>query len=322
MKEIPHLHARIPIALAGQRLDQALAILFPDYSRGRFQTWIRAEAVRLDGEIPRRPRDRVHGGEIVDVAVEEFSTDLLSWTPEPLPLTVVYADNALLVVNKPAGLVVHPAAGNRQGTLVNALLHHAPELMTLPRAGLIHRLDKDTTGLLVVARTLVAHHSLVEQLKARELLREYDAVVNGVVVAGGKVEAPLGRHPQDRKRIAVVGNGRPAVTHYRVIHRFPAHTHLRLRLETGRTHQIRVHMNHLHYPLLGDPVYGGRTRLPPGCSSALAAAIQGFGRQALHATRLGFIHPLTGEVLSWEAPFPADMAMLLTLLEKARTGIY
>jgi len=309
-----HLHARIPDTLAGQRLDQALAVLFSDYSRSRLQTWIRAGSVRLDGVVLLRPRDQVRGGEEVDVAAE-LRTET-PWAPESIPLTVVYADSALLVINKPAGLVVHPAAGNHQGTLVNALLHYAPELAMLPRAGLVHRLDKDTTGLLVVARTLVAHHALVEQLKDREFMREYEAVVNGVVVAGGKVDAPLGRHPVDRKRMAVVSavGGRHAVTHYRVVHRFAAHTHLRLHLETGRTHQIRVHMTHLRYPLVGDPVYSGRPRLPPLCSPTLAAALQGFGRQALHAIRLGLTHPLTGETLLWEAPLPVDMVQLLELL--------
>lgn len=315
MKSKPlQIHAYIPIELAGQRSDQVLALLFPDYSRSRFQTWIREKAVRLDGVVLQRPRDRVRGGESVEV-VAECQADV-TWMPEPLPLNVIHADQALLVVNKPAGLVVHPAAGNYQGTLVNALLHYAPELATLPRAGLIHRIDKDTTGLLVVARTLTAHHALVEQLKARELTREYEAVVNGVLVAGGKVEAPLGRHPVDRKRMAVVASGRHAVTHYRVTRRFAAHTHLRLRLETGRTHQIRVHMAHLHYPVVGDPIYGGRLRLPPRCSPALMAMLQNFGRQALHAIRLGLRHPLTGETLTWEVPLPHDMVQLLALLEE------
>ncbi|CAK0744456.1 23S rRNA pseudouridine(1911/1915/1917) synthase [Gammaproteobacteria bacterium] len=313
MTEPLHLHARIPDTLAGQRLDQVLAVLFSDYSRSRLQTWIRAGGVRLDGVVLHRPRDPVRGGETVDI-VAELRIEA-PWTAESLPLTVVYADSALLVINKPAGLVVHPAAGNHQGTLVNALLHHAPELATLPRAGLVHRLDKDTTGLLVVARTLTAHHALVEQLKDREFMREYEAVVNGVVVAGGQVDAPLGRHPVDRKRMAVVvTSGRHAVTHYRVVQRFAAHTHLRLRLETGRTHQIRVHMTHLHYPLVGDPVYGGRPRLPPMCSPTLAATLQGFNRQALHAIRLGLAHPLTGETLTWEASLPADMVQLLASL--------
>ena len=312
MTEPLHFHIHIPTMLAGWRLDQALATLCSDYSRSCLQSWIRAGAVRLDGMILTRPRDRVRGGEVVEILVEPQTET--QWTPEQLPLTIVYADSALLVVNKPAGLVVHPAAGNYQGTLVNGLLHHAPELAALPRAGLVHRIDKDTTGLLVVARTLVAHHALVEQLKAHEFVREYEAVVNGVMIAGGQVDAPLGRHPVDRKRIAVVAGGRHAVTHYRVIHRFKAHTHLRLRLETGRTHQIRVHMNHLRHPVVGDPVYGGQVRLPPGCSSPLAAVLQGFRRQALHAIRLGLRHPMTGEALMWETDLPSDMMQLLAAL--------
>ena len=268
--------------------------------------------VQLDGVPLDRPRDKVRGGEMVEVIVASQTEP--RWAPEPLPLTIVYADSALLVVNKPAGLVVHPAAGNYQGTLVNGLLHHAPELVALPRAGLVHRIDKDTTGLLVVARTLAVHHALVEQMKAREFVREYEAVVNGVMVAGGRVDAPLGRHPVDRKRMAVVSGGRQAVTHYRVLHRFTAHTHLRLRLETGRTHQIRVHMTHIHHPVVGDPVYGGRARLPEACSPTLAALLQGFGRQALHAIRLGLNHPLTGESMVWDAPVPPDMVHLLTAL--------
>ncbi len=304
MTEPVHLHIDIPNGLAGLRLDQALAILCAEYSRNCLQSWIRAGSVRLDGVVFQRPRDKVRGGETVDILVEPQTET--HWAPESLPITVVYADDALLVVNKPAGLVVHPAAGNHQGTLVNGLLHYDPELVTLPRAGLVHRLDKDTTGLLVVARTRVAHHALVEQLKARAFLREYEAVINGVMIAGGRVDAPVGRHPVDRKRMAVVPNGRHAVTHYRVIHRFAAHTHLRVQLETGRTHQIRVHMQHIHHPLVGDPVYGGR--------SVGGSVAGGFGRQALHAIRLGVNHPRTGEALVWEAPLPADMLDLLAAL--------
>jgi 23S rRNA pseudouridine1911/1915/1917 synthase len=227
---------------------------------------------------------------------------------------VVYADDCLLVLDKPAGLVVHPASGNRDGTLVNALLHHAPELAELPRAGLVHRLDKDTTGLLVVARSLAAHASLVEQLQARAMGREYEAVVVGVLSGGGTVEAPIGRHPVDRKRMAVVAGGRPASSSYRVLERFRGHTRVRVRLQTGRTHQIRVHLAHLHYPLLGDPVYGGRLRLPPGATPALVHAIRGFGRQALHAWRLSLRHPRTGEEMAWEASPPKDFAALLEAL--------
>ncbi len=231
-----------------------------------------------------------------------------------IPLDIRYQNADLLVINKPVGLVAHPAAGNRDGTLVNALLYHFPELATLPRAGLVHRLDKDTTGLLVIARSPRAHTALVEQLQARRIEREYLAVVNGVPVAGGTVDAPIGRHPVDRQRMAVIPGGRSAVTHYRVLRRFRAHALLRVKLETGRTHQIRVHMAHIRLPLLGDPVYGGRPRLPPQASSGCIEAIRNFRRQALHAERLALTHPGTGERLEWRAEMPADLAELLAAL--------
>lgn len=227
---------------------------------------------------------------------------------------MIYEDDALLVIDKPAGLVVHPAAGNWEGTLVNALLHYASELANLPRAGVVHRLDKDTSGLLVVARTLAAHKSLVTQLQARTVKREYDAVAAGVMTAGGTVEAPIARHPVDRKRMAVVGGGREAVSHYRVARRFRAHTHVKVQLETGRTHQIRVHMAHIHYPLVGDPVYGGRLRVPAGCSEILRETLQHFKRQALHAGALGLLHPASGEAMNWQVPLPTDMKNLLEVL--------
>jgi 23S rRNA pseudouridine1911/1915/1917 synthase len=239
----------------------------------------------------------------------------VGWQAQDLPLDVVYADASILVINKPAGIVVHPAAGNQDGTLVNALLHYDPSLAEVPRAGIVHRLDKDTSGLLVVARTLQAQASLVRQLQARTVFREYVALVQGVLVAGGSVDAPLGRHPVDRKRMAVVGNGREAITHYRVNTRYRAHTLIDVKLETGRTHQIRVHMAHVGNPLVGDPVYGGRARLPKQATPELVAALQGFRRQALHARRLELEHPESGEWLGWEVPIPADFLDLLTLLE-------
>ncbi len=301
----------IPAVCAGMRLDQALAELLPHYSRNRLQQWLKAGQLRVDGAIC-RPRDPVVGGEVVsgELTLETETTALA----QDIPLTVLYEDADLLVVNKPAGLVAHPAAGNRDGTLVNALLHHAPELATLPRAGLVHRLDKDTTGLLVVARSLRAHTALVEQLQARAIEREYLAVVNGVPVAGGAVNAPIGRHPVDRQRMAVTPGGKPAVTHYRVLRRFRAHALLRVKLETGRTHQIRVHMAHIRWPLLGDPVYGGRLRVPPGATGRCLETIQQFHRQALHAERLALTHPVTGERLEWQAEVPADLAELIAVL--------
>ncbi len=306
------LEAEIPGELAGLRLDQALARLFPDYSRSRITQWIRSGQVRVDGAI-RKPRDAVLGGEQVRVEAE-LPADVRV-EAEPIPLDIVYEDEALLVLNKPAGLVVHPAAGHHAGTLQNALLHHDPELARVPRAGIVHRLDKDTSGLMVVARTVEAHHDLVAQLQARSVRREYLALVQGELVAGGTINAPIGRHPVDRKRQAVTASGREAITHYRIERRYQGYTLLRVSLETGRTHQIRVHLAHIHHPIVGDPVYGGRPRVPRGLDEALRARLQGFPRQALHARRLGLLHPRSGEAMQWEAPPPADMDELITALE-------
>jgi 23S rRNA pseudouridine1911/1915/1917 synthase len=308
------LSAEVPAESKGARLDKVLASLFPDYSRGRLQTWLKAGAISVDGKRDRRPRDKVRGGE--QVTVEVIAEPETAWQAEPIALNVVYQDEQLLVVDKPAGLVVHPAAGNYCGTLVNALLHHAPELEAVPRAGLIHRIDKDTTGLLVVARTLEAHTHLTRQLKERAFLREYRAIAYGAMTGGGSADAPLGRHPQDRKRMAVVNSGREAVTHYRIAQRFSAHTYLSLRLETGRTHQIRVHMAHIHHPLVGDPVYGGRRRFSAGAGEGLRTVLAGFRRQALHAARLGLKHPGSGEWMEWTADMPEDMQVLLAALRE------
>ena len=296
---------------AGRRLDHVLSELLPEFSRSRLQQWVRQGWVTVDGRVA-RPRDRLSGGEDIHVRVvrERTIPDL----PQALPLEIVFEDEHLLVVNKPSGLVVHPAAGNPDGTLLNRLLHHAPELATLPRAGIVHRLDKDTTGLLVVAKTLPAHKGLVEQLQARSIKREYRALVVGVLVTGGTVEGAVGRHPVERTRMAVVSGGKPAVTHYRVIERFPAHTFLKVELETGRTHQIRVHLAHIRHPLVGDPLYGGRPRLPKGGTEDQIRALQGFRRQALHAVRLRLTHPVSGQVLEWEAPIPEDFRGLLSAL--------
>ncbi len=305
------LQLAIPESQRGQRLDRALAELAPDYSRSRLQQWIRAGQVTLDERVP-QVRERVQGGELVriDAELEEQTAS----QPEAIPLDIVYEDAELLVINKPAGLVVHPAAGNPVGTLLNALLHHDATLAGLPRAGIVHRLDKNTSGLMVVARTLTAHKRLVEALQARSVKREYLTVVNTVLTAGGCIEAPIGRHPVDRKRMAVVSGGKQAITHYRVVERYRAHTLLRVRLETGRTHQIRVHMACQHCPVVGDPVYGGRLRLPQGASAALREVLGNFRRQALHATRLELVHPGSGELVSWEAEVPADMAQLIAVL--------
>jgi len=310
------LTATIPDSMAGQRLDQVLAQLFSDYSRARLQQWIRDDGVRVDGVIP-RPRDRVTGGEQVEICAQLEAQG--EWQAESIPLDIVYVDEHLLVINKPAGLVVHPAAGNRDGTLVNALLHYDPELARVPRAGVVHRLDKDTSGLLVIARTLSCHKALIEMMQRREVHREYQAIVQGVMTAGNTIDAPIGRHPQQRTKMAVVKNGRPAVTHYRVLERFRAHTHVQVQLETGRTHQIRVHMAYIRYPLVGDPVYGGRLRIPAGCSEALYEQLHTFRRQALHAARLELLHPVTGEDMTWLAPLPADMQLLLEVLRADAT---
>jgi 23S rRNA pseudouridine1911/1915/1917 synthase len=298
--------------LAGQRFDQALARLFPEYSRSRLVLWIKDGRATLDG-VAARPRDAVAGGQRVRLRVVEES--LSDVAPEALPLDIVHEDRALIVVNKPAGLVVHPGAGNRAGTLQNALLHHAPELAQVPRSGLVHRLDKDTSGLLVVARSLEAHTRLVAALQARQFEREYVAVSNGVMTGGGTVDAPLARHATDRLRMSVREGGREAVTHYRVLQRFRAHTYIGVQLETGRTHQIRVHLAHIRYPLVGDPVYGRRLMLPPGATPRLKETLQSFHRQALHARRLGLVHPLSGESMSWEVSPPKDFQDLLAALE-------
>ncbi len=312
------LSAQIPTTAAGQRLDQVLAELFPDYSRSRLQQWVRAGEVLVDG-AQRKTKDRVLGGERIVIAAElEEATGVIA---QDIALEVVYEDRDLLVINKPAGLVVHPAAGNPDGTLQNALLHYDASLNTVPRAGIVHRLDKDTSGLLVVARNLTAHQSLVAQLQVRTVKREYLALVWGLLVAGGTVDAPIGRHSTDRKRMAVTSFGKPAITHYRIEARYRGHTLVRVNLETGRTHQIRVHMTHLRYPLLGDPVYGGRPRVPAGMSATARAAVLAFNRQALHATRLSLRHPANGEVMEWYAPLPADMIAMINVLEEDIEGV-
>ena len=314
MTEQPTQHTgRIPDELAGHRLDQALARMFPDYSRSRLKVWLLGGAVLVDG-APWRPRDRVQGGETVVVTVTPEAA--VHAEPEPMKLDVVFEDADLLVINKPAGLVVHPGAGNARGTLMNGLLAHAPQLESLPRAGIVHRLDKDTSGLLLVAKSLPAHTALVRALAERAISRQYLAVCNGVLTGGGRIEAAIGRHPVDRTRMAVRDTGKPAVTHYTVIERFRAHTFVKVMLETGRTHQIRVHFAYRRHPLVGDPVYGGRLALPAGASEALRDALRGFRRQALHAARLELGHPVTGNALEFEVPPPADFEALLQTLRE------
>ncbi len=305
--------ALVPAEQAGARADIALAALWPEFSRSRIQRWIKDGQVTLDGKVV-RPRDPVPAGAKVVLAttLEPVGDDL----PEPIGLDVVYEDPHLIVINKPSGLVVHPGAGNRQGTLVNALLNFAPELVRLPRAGLVHRLDKDTSGLLVIGRTVPIHTRLVEMMQAREIAREYRALVNGVPTGGGTIDEPIGRHPTDRTRMAIRDQGRAAVTHFTVIERFRAHALLAVKLETGRTHQIRVHLAHRRYPIVGDPVYGRRQLLPSAPSEALIEALRSFRRQALHAARLSFTHPGTGAPAEFEAPLPADFEQVIATLRE------
>lgn len=305
------LSLRLTASLSGRRLDQALVELFPQFSRSRMQHWIDAGKVKVDGRACRR-RDRVWGGE--QISLESPPEPDQTCLPQDLPLTLVFEDEDLLVINKPAGLVVHPAVGNPDGTLQNALLHHAPELAALPRAGLVHRLDKDTSGLMVVARTLRAHKCLVEQLQQRRIHREYRALIQGIPANSGLIDAPIGRHPRQRTQMAVVANGRPAVTHFRIIETFRAHALLAVRLETGRTHQIRVHLAHIHHPILGDPLYGGRPKPPKGAPPGLVAAVRSFPRQALHAIRLELKHPGHGGEMYWEIPLAMDIEQLLKIL--------
>ena len=307
----------LPPSAAGMRLDQALAAALPQYSRARLQRWIRAGAVRAHGQ-PVRARDREQGGEQLTVEAE-FAADT-TVGPEALPLDILHEDAALLVLNKPPGLVVHPGAGNRQHTLQNALLAHDPLLARVPRAGLVHRLDKDTSGVLMVARTPEIHTRLVAALAARTVGREYLALCLGTPTGGGRIDQPIGRHRSARTRMAVRADGREAITHFRIEQRFRAHTLLRVQLETGRTHQIRVHLAHIGFPIVGDPVYGGRKRLTAGGALPLNSALQGFGRQALHAQRLHLEHPLSGRPQSFEAPIPSDLESLLRLLRADAHG--
>lgn len=298
--------------VAGGRLDQVLASLLPDVSRSQVQRWIEQNRVRVDGLEPSQ-RMKLRGRETVDLDTGEQST--LANQPQEMSLDIVYQDESIIVLNKPAGLVVHPGAGNPDQTLVNGLLHLDPGLAGLPRAGIVHRLDKDTSGLLVVARTEAARLNLVEQLADRTVTRDYLALVNGHLIAGGTINQPIARHPADRRRMSINPNGKPAITHYRVEKRFKTHTLLRVKLETGRTHQIRVHMAHVRHPIVGDPVYGGRAVNPKGASPALLDVLRNFRRQALHATRLGLEHPYSGEYMEWERPMPDDMQRLVEMIE-------
>lgn len=312
MAETIELTATVPEELEGSRLDQVAAQLFPDYSRARLQIWIKSGELTVDGEA-KKPREKLFSGELLQLrAVVE---DEERWDAESIELDIVYEDDALLVINKPAGLVVHPGAGHASGTLLNALLAHLPDIASVPRAGIVHRLDKDTSGIMVVAKTLAAQNHLVNQLQERTVSRVYEAVIFGSLTGGGAVRADIGRHPRQRTKMAVVAmGGKEAITHYRLIKRFNNHCHIRCMLETGRTHQIRVHMAHIKHALVGDPLYGGRPRIPKGASEELINGLRNFGRQALHARQLSLIHPLSNEEVSWEIPLVDDMVNLIALL--------
>jgi len=299
--------------LSGVRLDQALAKRITDFSRSRLQTWVKAGNVLVDGEV-RRSKDKVYYGE--SIHLKAVLEDQVECQPEDIPLDILHEDEHILVINKPAGLVVHPAVGNWSGTLQNGLLHHQANLIELPRAGIVHRLDKDTSGVMVVAKSLVAHKYLVEALQAREVKREYRALVIGLPTTGSTVDEPIGRHPTQRTRMAVVRSGKEAVTHFRINERFRIHTFLQVNLETGRTHQIRVHLSHINLPIVGDSVYGGRLKLPQGATEELKTELRSFKRQALHAYRLSFDHPVTKEPMEFEAPIADDILDLLAQLRE------
>ncbi|MGK3144611.1 23S rRNA pseudouridine(1911/1915/1917) synthase RluD [Pantoea sp. C2G6] len=313
MAQLVQLTATVSESQLGQRLDQTLAELFPDYSRSRIKEWILDRRVTVNGVMVDKPKEKVLGGELVaiDAEIEEAQR----WEPQDLPLDIVYEDEDIIVINKPRDFVVHPGAGNPDGTVLNALLHHYPAIMDVPRAGIVHRLDKDTTGLMVVAKTVPAQTHLVESLQRREITREYEAVAIGNMTAGGTVDEPISRHSTKRTHMAVHPMGKPAVTHYRIMEHFRAHTRLRLRLETGRTHQIRVHMSHINHPLVGDPLYGGRPRPPKGASEAFINTLRGFDRQALHATMLRLYHPISGIEMEFHAAIPQDMVDLIAALK-------
>lgn len=299
----------IPTELAGNRIDQALAKLLPEYSRSLLKNWLDQHKITVNNEFW-QPKNKVTGNEIVVIDIEptEQTTD----EPEPIKLNIIYEDNDILIINKPTGMVVHPGAGNRTSTLLNALLHHCPNLKNIPRAGIIHRLDKDTSGLLVITKTLKAHTYLVKQLQRRKIHREYETIVYGELISGGTIKTQISRHPTQRTKMAVVNTdrGKTAITHYRIIEKYKNFTHLRIKLETGRTHQIRVHLTHIRHPIVGDQVYG-RIRLPKNAPEKLIKILQNFKHQALHASKLGLTHPGTHEWMEWKAELPADMQELL-----------
>lgn len=315
---IEHIQKQVtvPRECHNQRIDSVLTQLLSEYSRSQISSWIKTGAVTIK-QTQCKPKDKVSGGTLIDINVHfsQTSDDFNQCTAEAIPLNVIYEDDDILVVNKPAGLVVHPGAGNREHTLVNALLHHAPELHHLPRAGIIHRLDKDTTGLLIIAKSLIAHTALIRQMQARDIQRHYKALAQGYMISGGVIDTGFGRHPRNRLKMSVMEHGRQAITHYFINKHYPDYTLLDVQLMTGRTHQIRVHLAHINHPVVGDPLYGGRTRLPTQACEELKTLLQHFKRQALHAYSLAFYHPTTDEELYFEAPIPDDFNLLLNALD-------
>jgi len=301
----------LPESVANLRIDQALSQQLPEYSRTQIKQWIDQGDILLNGQRI-AAKTKVKGGEEVSITI--IPPEPLTNEAQDIPLNIVFEDEHVLIIDKPVGLVVHPGAGNSDRTLLNALLHYHPPLTHLPRAGILHRLDKDTSGLLMIAKTTTALQSLGKQLDARTLVREYQAVVYGPLISGGTVQAAIDRHPLNRKRMAVVETGKPAVTHYRVAERFRYHTHLNLKLETGRTHQIRVHMAHIRHPIVGDAAYGGRVKLGKNMTEELIQSLRQFKRQALHAFALGFSHPITKEFIRVTSELPDDINALLTAL--------
>lgn len=316
---IEHIHQdlTVPRENHGQRIDAVVAQLLPQYSRSIISTWIKAGHLTHNSKVC-KPKDKALEGDriVLDVDFQTIDTQFNTCEPEDIPLNLVYEDEALLVINKPVGLVVHPGAGNREHTLVNALLHHCPDLQHLPRAGIIHRLDKDTTGLLIVAKTLTAHTALIRQMQAREIDRHYLALVHGHLISSGTIETEFGRHPRNRLKMAVVAQGKEAITHYSINKHYGMFTLLNIHLMTGRTHQIRVHMEHINHPIVGDPLYSGRMRFPAGASEELREVLNQFNRQALHARHLAFLHPETEEELTFNAAIPDDFAFLINTLDR------
>jgi len=305
------LQITVPDELSGKRLDQALSKLCPEHSRSRIQSWIKSGDVSVN-KLNYKQKDPVNFGDVIEINAELNSIE--KHQPEAIDLNIIYQDEAIIIINKPAGLVVHPGAGNPNHTLVNALLNFDANLDTLPRAGIVHRLDKDTTGVMVVARTLTSHTFLVNKLQERNIKREYQAIVCGQLIAGGSIENNMGRHPVNRIKMAVTHSGKTATTHYRVIKKYQHYTHLHVQLETGRTHQIRVHMSHIKHPIVGDPVYGNNNSIKKGVNPSLRDIIKHFKRQALHAFSLELPHPVSGNLMQFNAELPEDINALINAL--------